>query len=83
MKIENQNDVIGIIFLNDKYLKELYKILAEIYHKSIPVIIKISPTKFMTSYSDEVNKLIDEIEMAIDFRKKQIINAYQNKQTDC
>jgi hypothetical protein len=31
----------------------------------------------MTSYSDEVNKLIDKIEMEIDFRKKQILNVYQ------
>ena len=77
MKKENQNDVIEIIFLNDKYLKELYKTLEEIHNISIPVIIKISPTKFMTSYSDGVNKLIDKIEMEIDFRKKQIINAYQ------
>ena len=81
-KINRLLPIIANAIQNDTHLKELYNRLSQIYAKALPVIIEVSPTEFKASYSEEVNKLIDEINKRIITRQEQILSFYNTKQIE-
>lgn len=66
-----------IALKTDERLKVLYGYLDELYSMSMPIIVKVSPTEILASYSKEAQKQIDEINSQIRNRRNQIISDYK------